>query len=136
LSPKPGAGPARRDPRCARYRTPDGDRCDRPRACLATASVHAVLAVTDDARFAERRADALAERGFGDEAIRDDLERQGVPPELRDQAVAALPDESGRARKVVARRGPGPKTARYLSAKGFGEDAVEAALAGSIAADT
>ena len=92
--------------------------------------------LVDDARFAERRADGLAERGFGDEAIRHDLEQQGVPSELREQAVAALPDEIGRARAIVARRGPGPKTARYLAAKGFGEEVVEAALAGSVAADT
>ena len=92
--------------------------------------------LVDDARFADRRAGALAERGFGDEAIRHDLEQQGVPSELREQAVAVLPDEIGRARAIVARRGTGPKTARYLAAKGFGEEAVEAALAGSVAADT
>ena len=92
--------------------------------------------LVDDARFAERRADALAERGFGDEAIRHDLEQQGVPAELREQAVGTLPAENERARAIVARRGPGAKTARYLAAKGFGEDAVEAALAGSVAADT
>lgn len=91
--------------------------------------------LVDDARFAERRADVLAERGFGDEAIRHDLEEQGVPAELREQAVAALPDEAERARTVVARRGAGPKTARYLAAKGFGEDAVEVALSGSVASD-
>ena len=90
----------------------------------------------DDARFAERRADVLAERGFGDEAIRHDLEQQGVAAELRERAVAALPAETGRARAIVADRGAGPKTARYLAAKGFGEEAVEAALAGSVAADT
>jgi regulatory protein len=92
--------------------------------------------LVDDAHFADRRAAALAERGFGDEAIRHDLEQQGVPAELREQAVAALPDENRRARAIVARRGTGPKTARYLAAKGFGEEAVEAALAGSVAADT
>jgi regulatory protein len=92
--------------------------------------------LVDDARFADRRAAALAERGFGDEAIRRDLEQQGVPSELREQAVASLPDENRRARAIVARRGTGPKTARYLTAKGFGEEAVEAALAGSVAADT
>ena len=91
--------------------------------------------LVDDARFAERRAEALAERGFGDEAIRHDLEHQGVPAELREQAVAALLPEDGRARSIVSRRGPGPKTARYLAAKGFGDEAVEAALAGSVAAD-
>ena len=91
--------------------------------------------LVDDARFAERRADALAERGFGDEAIRHDLEQQGVQAELREQAVVALPAEKARALAIVARRGAGTKTARYLAAKGFGEDAVEAALAGSVAAD-
>jgi SOS response regulatory protein OraA/RecX len=91
--------------------------------------------LVDDARFAERRAEALAERGFGDEAIRHDLEQQGVAAELREQAVAVLPAESGRAQAIVARRGTGAKTARYLAAKGFGEEAVEAALAGSVAAD-
>lgn len=92
--------------------------------------------LVDDARFAERRADSLAERGFGDEAIRHDLDQQGVPAELRERAVVALPAETSRALAIVARRGAGPKTARYLAVKGFGEEAVEAALAGSVAADT
>ena len=90
----------------------------------------------DDERFAFRRAETLAERGFGDDGIRHDLERQQIPPELRERALAALPREQERVQTIVARRGPGPKTARYLAAKGFGEDAVEAALAGSVAADT
>jgi regulatory protein len=107
-----------------------------PAARAEALDVLARAGLVDDARFAERRADELAERGFGDEAIRHDLEGQGVPAELREQAIAALPGESERARTIVARRGPGPKTARYLAAKGFGEDAVEAALAGSVAADT
>ena len=92
--------------------------------------------LVDDERFAERRAEALAERGFGDEAILHDLERQGVAAELRGHAVAALGDEAVRARGIVARRGAGPKTARYLAAKGFGEDAIEASLDGSVADDT
>ncbi len=107
-----------------------------PSARAEALDVLARAGLVDDARLAERRADELAARGFGDEAIRHDLEGQGVRAELREQAVAALPDESARALKIVARRGPGPKTARYLAAKGFGEDAVEAALAGSVAADT
>jgi SOS response regulatory protein OraA/RecX len=107
-----------------------------PAARAEALDVLARAGLVDDARLAERRADELAERGFGDEAIRHDLEGQGVPAELREQAIAALPGESERARTIVARRGPGPKTARYLAAKGFGEDAVEAALAGSVAADT
>jgi len=92
--------------------------------------------LVDDERFAERRAEALAERGFGDEAILHDLERQGLPAELRQHAVATLADEAVRARGIVARRGSGPKTVRYLAAKGFGEGALEAALDGSVADDT
>ena len=107
-----------------------------PAARADALDVLARAGLVDDARFAERRADALAERGFGNEAILHDLEHQGVPAELRGQAVATLADEGVRARGIIARRGPGPKTARYLAAKGFGEDAIEAALDGSVAADT
>ena len=107
-----------------------------PAARADALEVLARAGLVDDERFAERRADALAERGFGNEAILHDLERQGVPAELRKHAVATLDDEAVRARGIVARRGPGPKTARYLAAKGFGEDALEAALDGSVADDT
>jgi regulatory protein len=107
-----------------------------PAARAEALDVLARAGLVDDARFAERRAEALAERGFGDAAIRHDLDGQGVPAELREQAVATLPDENRRARQIVDRRGQGPKTARYLAAKGFGQDAVDAALAGSVAADT
>jgi SOS response regulatory protein OraA/RecX len=92
--------------------------------------------VVDDGRFANTRARSLSERGFGDEAIRHDLERQGVPPELVGPAVGALSPEIERARDVVARRGPGPRTARYLASKGFAEDAVETAVDTSVADDT
>ena len=81
------------------------------------------------------RADALADRGYGDAAIRHDLERQGVVPELVEAALGALEGEVGRARQLVERRGSGPKTARYLASRGFGEDAVEAALGADFAND-
>jgi regulatory protein len=84
--------------------------------------------LVDDARFARTRAAALAERGYGDAAIRLDLERQGIDVELRDEAIAALEPELLRARAVVARRGQGPRTARFLAGKGFAEDSVAAAL--------
>jgi SOS response regulatory protein OraA/RecX len=125
-----------------RYRDASAQRVTERLAAVAPAARAQALEVleraglVDDARFAERRADALAERGFGDEAIRHDLEHQGVPAEFREQAVAALAAERERAVAIVARRGPGLKTARYLAGKGFGEDAIEAALAGSVAADT
>jgi len=88
----------------------------------------------DDARFADRRAQALAGRAWGDAAILADLERHGVGQEERAAAVAALEPERDRAALVVAARGPGRRTAAYLARRGFDADAVEHA-AGPIAED-
>ena len=87
------------------------------------------LGYVDDARFAASRARALAERGQGDEAIRHDLRRQGVADEHAESALAALEPERTRAEAIVAARGPGPATARHLARRGFGEDAVQGAVA-------
>jgi SOS response regulatory protein OraA/RecX len=111
------------------------------RAAVAPAAVAASLealsgaGLVDDARFAANRAEALASRGYGDAAIRHDLERQGVVQELVEAALEALEGEVGRARRLVERRGSGPKSARYLASRGFGEDAVEAALGADFAND-
>jgi SOS response regulatory protein OraA/RecX len=78
----------------------------------------------DDARLAVDRAQALAGRGYGDAAIRHDLESRGIAGELVDLAVGGLPGEGERAAVLVARRGPGPATARFLARRGFGEDAI------------
>ncbi|HVN61251.1 MAG TPA: RecX family transcriptional regulator [Gaiellaceae bacterium] len=91
--------------------------------------------VVDDTRFGAGRARALAERGWGDAAIRDDLERQAVPDELIGPALEALAPETDRARALVLRRGGGQATARWLARKGFGEDAIESATASPIADD-
>jgi SOS response regulatory protein OraA/RecX len=87
----------------------------------------------DDARSAKRRAEVLAARGAGNLLICSDLETRGFPREAADAAIAALAPERERARKVVADRGNGAATARYLARKGFDEDVVEAALEGSVA---
>jgi SOS response regulatory protein OraA/RecX len=83
--------------------------------------------LVDDRRLARSRAQALAERGYGDAAIEHDLERQGVAGDLIRAALEELPGELERARRLVERRGVGPRTARYLASKGFGEEAIEAA---------
>lgn len=83
--------------------------------------------VLDDERYARARAVALAERGYGDDAIRWELERQGVADELADRVLEELEHEVERAERVVARRGRGPATARLLARRGFGEEAVDAA---------
>ena len=87
------------------------------------------IGYVDDERFARSRAERLAERGSGDALIRDDLERRGISAELVDAALAGIEPEHERAARIVERRGAGVKTARYLAAKGFGDDALEAIVA-------
>jgi SOS response regulatory protein OraA/RecX len=82
----------------------------------------------DDERLAANRASALAERGYGDEAIRFDLERRGVDPGLVVGTISALEPEAGRASAIAARRGASIKTARLLVSRGFSADSVESAL--------
>ena len=84
--------------------------------------------LVDDDRAAAARAVALAGRGWGDEAIRQRLLGEGYADPAVGAALAGLEPEGDRARPLIDRRGPGPKTARYLAGRGFGEDAVETAL--------
>jgi regulatory protein len=85
--------------------------------------------LVDDERVARDRAAALAERGSGDDLIRDDLEQRGIGPDAIAAALAALAPESERAAAIVVRRGASARTARMLAARGFGEEAVHAAVA-------
>ncbi|HXH97255.1 MAG TPA: RecX family transcriptional regulator, partial [Gaiellaceae bacterium] len=78
----------------------------------------------DDARFARARADALAARGYGDAAIRVDLERQGVRSEIAQEVLAAVEPEQARARRILARRGRGVQTLRRLAARGFDPETI------------
>ena len=83
--------------------------------------------LVDDERYARARATALAARGYGDAAIRWELERQGVESDLAERALDELEPELERAERLVSRRGRSPATARHLARRGFGEDAVERA---------
>src|SRR5262249_21679965 len=82
----------------------------------------------DDARFATRRADALASRGYGDAAIRFDLQHHGLHPARIDDALAALPPEERRAAELVSGAGDTARTARRLAARGFDPDTIAAVL--------
>jgi SOS response regulatory protein OraA/RecX len=82
----------------------------------------------DDGRFARGRARALAARGYGDAAIRFDLERQGVAAELAAEALAELEPERDRAARLAATAGGAARAARLLARRGFGEEAIEAAV--------
>ena len=83
------------------------------------------IGYVDDERFARSRAERLAERGSGDALIRDDLERRGVAAETVAAVLAGIAPERERVARIVEQRGPGMKTARYLAARGFDEDALE-----------
>jgi regulatory protein len=85
--------------------------------------------LVNDGRFAVSRAQALAERGKGNAAIRFDLQQQGLAAEEIEAALDTLEPERDRAERVVARRGGGVATAKLLARRGFDEDAVEAAVA-------
>lgn len=87
----------------------------------------------DDHKVASSRAALLAGRGAGDELIRHDLAGRGIAAETIEAALAELAPEAERARAVVRRRGAGQATARWLAARGFDEDAVEAATRPGVA---
>ncbi len=91
--------------------------------------------LVSDERASLARARTLAERGAGDAAIRHDLRRQGIAPELVESAIAALQPERERAALIATRHGTSPATGRYLLRKGFSEDAIEAALGDLFASD-
>jgi len=75
-----------------------------------------------------RRAETLAERGLGDAAIAFRLERDGIDSESSTAALAALETERDRAVRLTERRGAGARTARWLAARGFAPESIEAAM--------
>ena len=78
----------------------------------------------DDGRVARGRAELLARRGAGNLLVRHDLESRGIGAEHVEAALAALDPEPVRAERIVAERGRGLRTARYLARKGFSEDSI------------
>jgi SOS response regulatory protein OraA/RecX len=69
----------------------------------------------DDARAASTRAGWLAERGWGDEAIRVRLEQEGFAGEPLARALDELEPEPDRARALFERG----RSERWLAARGF-----------------
>ncbi|HKI92903.1 MAG TPA: RecX family transcriptional regulator [Gaiellaceae bacterium] len=77
------------------------------------------VGLVDDARVARTRAATLAGRGYGDAAIRFDLEREGLSAEAIAEAVAGIDSEPERARRLLDQGGCTPRTLRRLAARGF-----------------
>jgi SOS response regulatory protein OraA/RecX len=98
---------------------------ERERAVTAFVEVGAV----DDRRLAERRAERLAERGWGDEAIRARLEREGIRAEDVAGAIARLPSEAERAARVVVEAGDARRAWLLLSRRGFDPETAADAVA-------
>jgi SOS response regulatory protein OraA/RecX len=111
------------------------------RAAIAPTQVAESLAVlaraglVDDGRMACTRAAVLVERGYGDAAIRHKLDREGLDAAVVRAALDLQEPEEARAWRIIERRGTGPRTARYLAARGFAEAAVEAAAGADFAPD-
>jgi regulatory protein len=100
----------------------------RPDATEAALASLERTGLVDDARVASSRAGVMADRGYGDAAIRFDLERQGIAGDLVESAVTGLVPERDRARELVERRGADPRTVRWLVGRGFDAASVEDAI--------
>jgi SOS response regulatory protein OraA/RecX len=79
----------------------------------------------DDARLAERRAELLARRGYGDAAIGADLRRRLIAPEGAASAVAALEPELERLRRALENESLTPRLLRRLAGRGFSRDTLD-----------
>jgi len=104
------------------------------------AQAHAVEALervgyVNDRRFAQDRALRLAERGYGDEWIRADLEAQGVGAETAAASLVQLEPECERAGRVASTAGNGVRAARLLARRGFSEETLERFVARGVAHD-
>lgn len=99
-----------------------------PWACEQALDSLARSGAIDDGRFACSRARALADRGSGDALIRADLLAAGVSESEVLRAIGDLEPEPERAIALAAARGSTVSTARWLARRGFGEEAIEAAL--------
>ncbi len=101
-----------------------------PAAARETLDWLVSVGLVDDARLARTRAGRLAERGYGDVAIDTKLAREGILREDREAAITELEPEEERARRAArgGRAGGPRRLAAFLAGRGFGEDAIEAAV--------
>jgi SOS response regulatory protein OraA/RecX len=93
-----------------------------------------VAGLVDDGRVAEARANELARRGYGDAAIRADLQRRRIASEMITAAIEGLAPEVERVAQAMAGKERTPALFRRLASRGFSCDTLED-LAGSFARD-
>jgi regulatory protein len=102
-----------------------------PRDRDAALDAVARAGLQDDGRVARARAEQLAARGYGDLAIRADLERRGLSGDDVAASLAELAPESLRAARFVAQSGGGVRAARALARRGFADETIAALVADS-----
>jgi regulatory protein len=88
----------------------------------------AAAGLVDDARLARVRAAGLADRGWGDLAIEERLQRDGLEQAEVGVALAELPPEAERAAALIADLSDRRKAWSLLARRGFSPDAIEGAL--------
>jgi len=101
-------------------------------ACLARVKE---LGLLDDREYARRRAHLMAEKGYGDFAIKVFLEGLGIPEEMAKDALKVLPEELGETMRMVMliekRKGLSKeKLIRFLAGRGFPIDMIMDAVGG------
>jgi SOS response regulatory protein OraA/RecX len=95
------------------------------RRALTTLSEASVL---DDARLARGRAASLADRGWGDAAIRERLQGEGIGPDEIETALGDIPPEAERAVALADRVRDGRRAWVFLARRGFDPDAIATAV--------
>jgi SOS response regulatory protein OraA/RecX len=81
--------------------------------------------LVDDAQVAESRAERLAQRGYGNAAIRADLRRRLIDQQVAAAAMAALEPELERLRRLLEAQNVTPALLRRLAGRGFSRDALD-----------
>lgn len=92
------------------------------------------LGYLDDRGYAVRRAQLMAERGYSDRFIAYRLAEIGIPEEMAEQAVQALPQnlkEEKRIRMLLKKEKDRKKDpVKFLASRGFDFDAIYRVLGG------
>jgi regulatory protein len=92
--------------------------------------------VIDDARYAQRLMEYHLRRGQGPARIREALQREGLPPQTVEAALAEAPDWREQAREARRRRfgaeapegwAERSRQARFLQSRGFSSDHIRSA---------
>jgi regulatory protein len=100
-----------------------------PASTERTLDALARVGAQSDERAARLRAETMAARDWGDEAILADLEQRGIGRGEAEVAIAGIEPEHERAARIVRRFGRTAKAAQTLARRGFPEEIVVSVVA-------